>query len=153
MKHRMQLPWTIWFLLHMHSCLLDHIKKDLEQDQYQMKMELLFSWKLNPLVTYTQSISLLLLVKQVLASPQHLEPVREWIYQQDVVARLWQQRKKSCDDIQLTTKSEGKVIWKNTFSEKVGKKKCFWEMHLKTSLSGNMFREKRNVKQKIVLHQ
>lgn len=43
MQHRMQVSLTIWFLLHMRSCLLNYIKKDLEQDQCQVKMELLFS--------------------------------------------------------------------------------------------------------------
>lgn len=46
------------------------------------------------------------------------------------------------------------LLKKNAFQRKsVEEKKCFWEMHLKTFLSGKMFRGEGNVKQKIVLHQ
>lgn len=69
-------------------CLLNHVKKDLEQDQCQVKKMKVLTWRLNPLATCAQSIFLLLLVKKVLAVPQHPEPVWGWIYQQGVVTRL-----------------------------------------------------------------
>lgn len=64
--------------------------------------------------------------------------------------------KKSCDDIWLTTESEGKKkrntnqnsFEKYLFRESQLEEKFFWEMHLKTSLSKEMFGGERNVKQK-----
>lgn len=90
MQHRVQFEWGLYLTcaFGFWHYLLDQVKKDLEQDPCQVKTELLFFWRLNPLATCAQSIFLLVLVKQVLAAPQDPEPVLEWIYQQGVVTGL-----------------------------------------------------------------